>query len=122
MRQANASAQPFTQTQIGLYQRRPCSIRNEAAAVAVCLSLNGALPSKLIQGEVMPKKPPIEADLDPVGTRHSRPGAKIADAAIAASKRPRKRAATSATAAPSRPGATAAARAVAATRGKATRK
>jgi hypothetical protein len=69
----------------------------------------------------MRKKPPLEADLDPKGTRHTRPGSKAADAAIAASKRPRKRAST-AGAAPSRPGATAAARAVAATRGKASRK
>jgi hypothetical protein len=68
----------------------------------------------------MKKKLPLEADLDPAGTRHSRPGSKIADAALAASKKPRKK--TSATAAPSRPGSTAAARAVDATRRKPTRK
>jgi hypothetical protein len=70
----------------------------------------------------MAKKPSIEADLDPTGTRHTRPGSKIADAAMAASRKPRKRAAASGTSAPSRPGATAAARAVAATRRKVTRK
>ena len=70
----------------------------------------------------MKKKPPIEADLDPVGTRHSRPGSKIADAALAASKTPRRRKGASASSEPSRPGSTAASRAVDATRKKATRK
>ena len=38
----------------------------------------------------MKRKPKLEADLDPVGTRHSRPGAKAADSAIENSKRARK--------------------------------
>ena len=62
------------------------------------------------------KKKPLEADLDPRGTRHSRPGGKAAESAIANSKagvKPRRTAS-----APSRPGSTAAARAVAASKGK----
>ena len=30
----------------------------------------------------MKKKAPLEADLDPAGTRHTRPGSKIADVAV----------------------------------------
>jgi hypothetical protein len=43
----------------------------------------------------MKKKPELEADLDPVGTRHTRPGAKAAESALANAKdaTPRKRAA-----------------------------
>ena len=58
----------------------------------------------------MKKKPGLEADLDPKGTRHTRPGSKIADAALALSKgtsKPRR-----GTGSPTRPGSTAAARAV----------
>ena len=64
----------------------------------------------------MKKKSELEADLDPKGTRHTRPGSKIADMAIALSKPAHKR--RTGAAAPSRPGATAAARAVAATKAK----
>ncbi|MGZ8153938.1 MAG: hypothetical protein ACXW2I_05090 [Burkholderiales bacterium] len=66
----------------------------------------------------MTRKPKLEADLDPQGTRHTRPGAKIADAALAAAKAPRKRKPTPGGSAPTRPGASAAARAVEATKGK----
>jgi hypothetical protein len=34
----------------------------------------------------MKKKPELEADLDPVGTRHTRPGAKAAESAVANAK------------------------------------
>jgi hypothetical protein len=71
---------------------------------------------------VMSKKPRFEADLDPAGTRHTRPGAKIAESALANASRPRKRKARPGASSPTRPGATAAARAVDATRRKATRK
>jgi hypothetical protein len=70
----------------------------------------------------MRKKPNVEADLDPRGTRHTRPGAKIAETALANASRARKRKARPGASSPSRPGATAAARAVEATRRKATRK
>jgi hypothetical protein len=63
------------------------------------------------------KKVTLEADLDPRGTRHTRPGSKIADAAIALSKPSRPKRST-ADSAPSRPGSTAATRAVAATKPK----
>ena len=59
----------------------------------------------------MKKKSGLEADLDPAGTRHTRPGSKIAENALALSKgapKPRRGTARS----PTRPGATAAARAV----------
>ena len=62
----------------------------------------------------MKKKTELEADLDPVGTRHSRPGSKIAERAIANAKAPAKSRRKSSE--PTRPGATAAARAVAATK------
>jgi hypothetical protein len=70
----------------------------------------------------MKKKPQLEADLDRVGARNTRPGSKIADSALATAKRTRKRPAGPGGFAPSRPGATAAARAVEATRRKTTRK
>lgn len=59
----------------------------------------------------MKKKPELEADLDPKGTRHTRPGEKAAESAVANAKpgAARKRPAASG---PTRPGATAAARAV----------
>jgi hypothetical protein len=72
-------------------------------------------------GDVMKRKP-LEADLDPAGTRHTRPGSKIAESAVANAKKPRKRKAGPGSAAPSRPGSTAAARAVDATRRKTGRK
>lgn len=64
----------------------------------------------------MAKKPQVEADLDPIGSRNPRPGSKIADEAIEDSKPAAKRKRPSG--GPSRPGSTAAARAVDATRGK----
>jgi hypothetical protein len=70
----------------------------------------------------MRKKPLIEADLDPAGTRHTRPGSKIAESAVANAKKPRKRKAAPAGTSPTRPGSTAAARAVDATRRKTGRK
>ena len=66
----------------------------------------------------MKKKTILEADLDPPGTRSTRPGSKIADAAIALSKPARGRKRRSGAASASRPGATAATRAVAATKAK----
>ena len=39
----------------------------------------------------MKKKPPLEADLDPTGNRHTRPGSKIAESAVANAKKARKR-------------------------------
>ena len=64
----------------------------------------------------MTKKPELEADLDPPGTRHTRPGAKVADEALedADTARPRKQHPSS----PTRPGATAAEQAIANTRRK----
>jgi hypothetical protein len=62
----------------------------------------------------MKKKPKLEADLDPVGTRHTRPGGTAAQRAVESTKR--RSAGT--TKGPSRPGATAAARVVEATKGK----
>ena len=69
----------------------------------------------------MKKKSDIEADLDPRGTRHTRPGSKIADAALALSKPAagRKRRSGSS---PSRPGATGATRAVSAPKRKSKRR
>lgn len=64
----------------------------------------------------MKKKPKLEADLDPVGTRHTRPGATAAARAVENTKRRTVRGTT--TKGPSRPGATAAARVVEATKGK----
>ena len=68
----------------------------------------------------MPTKKTVtrEADLDPRGTRHTRPGSKIAEAAIALSKPSRAKKRSTADSAPTRPGFTAAARAVAATKPK----
>ena len=64
----------------------------------------------------MKKKPILEADLDPKGTRHTRPGGKAAESALANSKpAPKKRGAGEY---PTRPGSTAAARAVAGTKRK----
>jgi hypothetical protein len=63
----------------------------------------------------MKKKPELEADLDPPG--HTRPGAKIAESAVANTK-PAARKRRPASAEPTRPGATAAARAVEATKRK----
>ena len=62
------------------------------------------------------KKVTIEADLDPPG--HTRPGSKIAEAAVALSKPSRANKRSTADSAPTRPGSTAAARAVAATKPK----
>jgi hypothetical protein len=70
----------------------------------------------------MRKKPKLEADLDPAGTRHTRPGSKIAESAVANAKTPRKRKAAPGGSAPTRPGSIAAARAVDATRRKPGRK
>ncbi len=39
-----------------------------------------------IDGDIMKKKPELEADLDPRGTRHTRPGAKAAESALANAK------------------------------------
>jgi len=66
----------------------------------------------------MKKKPEMEADLDPQGTRHSRPGGKAAESAMANAKpgtAPRRRAGAGS---PTRPGSAAAARAVDATKRK----
>jgi hypothetical protein len=64
----------------------------------------------------MKKKTELEADLDPTGTRHTRPGGKAADSALANAKAPAKsRKKSSET---TRPGATAAARAVEASKAK----
>jgi len=66
----------------------------------------------------MKKKPELEADLDPKGTRHSRPGGKAAESAMANAKpgsAPKRRARAGS---PTRPGSTAAARAVDATKRK----
>ena len=79
----------------------------------------------------MPKKPNVEADLDPIGTRHTRPGATAAARAVESTKRrtsgsktnpqPNRRGSTGAVieadmdpvgSRNTRPGATAAARAV----------
>ena len=64
----------------------------------------------------MTKKPELEADLDPQGTRHTRPGGKAAESALANSKTAPKRRAGSSE--PTRPGANAASRVVDATKGK----
>ena len=66
----------------------------------------------------MKKKPELEADLDPRGTRHTRPGAKIAESALANSKPAPKRSRSGGAASPTRPGSTAAGRAVAVTKRK----
>ena len=74
----------------------------------------------------MKKKPELEADLDPRGTRHTRPGAKAAESALANSKSPVTRSrrtgvasgVRSGASSPMRPGAAAAARAVEATKAK----
>ena len=65
----------------------------------------------------MKKKPILEADLDPKGTRHTRPGGKAADSALASSK-PAARKPRAGSPSPTRPGSTAAGRAVAATKRK----
>jgi hypothetical protein len=66
----------------------------------------------------MKKKPELEADLDPAGTRHTRPGGKAAESAVENSRgtAPARKKRDSRT--PSRPGSTAADRAVAATKRK----
>ena len=66
----------------------------------------------------MKKKPELEADLDPPGTRHTRPGAKIAERAVANSKPAVARKRTRGSSVSSRPGSGAAARAVQATKPK----
>jgi hypothetical protein len=68
-------------------------------------------------GGIMKKKPELEADLDPQGTRHTRPGGKAAESALANSKpaAPKRRGGAGS---PTRPGSTAAARAVDAAKGK----
>jgi hypothetical protein len=64
-----------------------------------------------LNGEIMSKKPELEADLDPPGTRHTRPGAKIAEEALedADPTQPREQHPSS----PTRPGAAAAEQAIA---------
>ena len=64
------------------------------------------------------KKLALEADLDPRGTRHTRPGGKAAERAVASSKAAPARSRRTGATAPTRPGARAAERAVAATRRK----
>jgi hypothetical protein len=64
----------------------------------------------------MKKKRGLEADLDPAGTRHTRPGEKAAERAVANSRAAPKRRGGRST--PTRPGSTAAERAVAATKRK----
>jgi hypothetical protein len=64
----------------------------------------------------MKKKTELEADLDAAGTRHTRPGGKAAQVAIADSKGAAKRKRRPSE--PTRPGATAAARAVEASKKK----
>ena len=66
----------------------------------------------------MKKKPELEADLDPRGTRHTRPGGKAADSALASSKATPARRLGQRAPSPTRPGATAAGRAVAASKRK----
>ncbi|HYC49417.1 MAG TPA: hypothetical protein VED01_28400 [Burkholderiales bacterium] len=66
----------------------------------------------------MKKKSRLEADLDPVGNRTRRPGAKIADVAVSLSKPAGARKRPPGASSPSRPGATAAGRAVSATKAK----
>ena len=66
----------------------------------------------------MKKKPELEADLDPAGTRHTRPGGKAAEVAIEDSKLGGRRKRKPVGSSPSRPGATAAARVVEATKPK----
>lgn len=60
----------------------------------------------------MKKKPELEADLDPPGTRHTRPGAKTAESALANANARKTRKRSAGDSSPTRPGATAAARAV----------
>jgi hypothetical protein len=99
---------------IGTRHSRPGS---KAADAALADSKSAAKRNALYRspkaGETMTKKTGLEADLDPVGSRHSRPGSKAAETAIANSKRgtQAKRPKTE----PTRPGTTAAARAVKAT-------
>ena len=62
------------------------------------------------------KEPELEADLDPAGTRHTRPGGKAAETALANARKPARSKKRPASAGPTRPGSTAAARAVAATK------
>lgn len=64
----------------------------------------------------MKKKPELEADLDPAGTRHTRPGGKAAERAVANSRSAPRR--STGRSSPTRPGSTAAGRAVAATKRK----
>jgi hypothetical protein len=67
----------------------------------------------------MNKKPDeIEADLDPAGTRHSRPGGKAAESALANAKPAAKSKRRKTASEPTRPGSTAASRAVDATKRK----
>jgi hypothetical protein len=66
----------------------------------------------------MKKKWDLEADLDPAGTRHTRPGSRTAEAAIANARSATKRKKGRSASATTRPGATAAARAVEATKPK----
>ena len=65
----------------------------------------------------MKKKPILEADLDPKGTRHTRPGGKAAESAVRNSKAPTRNQSAGASS-PTRPGSGAAERAVAATKRK----
>jgi hypothetical protein len=88
----------------------------------VATNVTRAVTLVYLTGDVMKKKPQLEADLDPVGARNTRPGAKIAESAVANAKRPRKRKTGPAGYSASRPGSTAAGRAVDATRAKPTRK
>jgi hypothetical protein len=81
-------------------------------AVASAINLHGSL------GDIMKKKPQLEADLDPAGTRHTRPGGKAAESAIANSKPGAAKKRPAHPSEPTRPGATAAARAVEAVKPK----
>jgi hypothetical protein len=58
------------------------------------------------------KKPELEADLDPKGTRHTRPGAKAAERAVEDARSAATPVRRTGSSSPTRPGARAAARAV----------
>ena len=66
----------------------------------------------------MKKKRELEADLDPPGTRHTRPGTKAAESAMDDAKPNAARRGTAVVSSQTRPGAGAAARAVDATKPK----
>ena len=66
----------------------------------------------------MKKTKKLEADLDPPGTRHTRPGTKAADSALANSRAAPTRRRSGGGSSATRPGATAAGRALGATKRK----